>query len=85
MVEKTLQRSLDKGQQCSNWDRWELTPKQIQVGSDTCSKIILPLRLRKVGRVCCGGARETHRATCHNEVTLSKTTEFLKFPRFLRS
>ena len=60
MVEKTLQRSLDKGQQCSNWDRWELTPKQIQVGSDTCSKIILPLRLRKVGRVCCGGARETH-------------------------
>ena len=41
MVEKTLQRSLDKGQQCSNWDRWELTPKQIQVRSDTCPKIIL--------------------------------------------
>ena len=38
MVEKTLKRSLDKGQQCSNWDRWKLTPKQIQVGSDTFQK-----------------------------------------------
>ena len=42
-----------------------------------------PLRIRKVGRVWCGGARETHGATCHNGVTPSKTKEFLKFPCFL--
>ena len=38
----------------------------------------VPLRFRKVGRVRCGGARETHLATCHNGVTPIKTKEFLK-------
>ena len=32
-----------------------------------------------------GGARETHWATCHNEVTPSKTQEFLDSSCFLRS
>ena len=36
-----------------------------------------------MGRVWCGGARETHLATCHNGVTSSKTKEFLKSPCFL--
>ena len=44
----------------------------------------LPLRFRKAGRVLCGGTRETHWATCHNGVTLSKTKEFLKSPCFFR-
>ena len=42
----------------------------------------VPLRFRKAGRVLCGGARETHWATCHNEVTPSKSKEFLKSPFF---
>ena len=42
-----------------------------------------PLRFRKAGRVWCGGALETHWATCHNEVTASKTKEFLKSFCFL--
>ena len=42
----------------------------------------IPLRFGKVGRVWCGGARETHWATCCNEVTPSKTKEFLKSPCF---
>ena len=33
----------------------------------------------------CGGARETHWATCHNRVSPSKTKEFLKSPCFFRS
>ena len=45
-------------------------------------KVNVPLRFRKVARVWCGGARETHWATCHNEVSLSKTKEFLKSPYF---
>ena len=31
----------------------------------------------------CGGAQETHLATCHNIVTPRKTEEFLKSPYFL--
>ena len=45
----------------------------------------LPWGFRKAGMVWCGGARETHWATCHNGVTPSKTKEFLKSPRFFRS
>ena len=45
----------------------------------------IPLRLRKAGRVWCGGARETHCATCNNRVTPSKTKEFLRSPCFFRS
>ena len=44
---------------------------------------LLPLRFRKAGKMWCGGARETHWATSHNEVTPSKTKEFLKPPCFL--
>ena len=44
---------------------------------DLIIKFYLPLRLRKAG-----GTRETHWATCHNEVTRSKTKEFLKSPCF---
>ena len=44
----------------------------------------LPLRFKKTGRVWCCGARETCWATCYNEVTPSKTKEFLKSPCFLR-
>ena len=43
----------------------------------------LTLWYRKAGRAWCGGARETHWATCHDRVTPSKTKEFLKSPRFL--
>ena len=43
----------------------------------------LPLRFRKAGRVSCVGAREINWATCHNRVTPSKATEFLKSPCFL--
>ena len=42
----------------------------------------LPFRLRKAGRMWCGGARGTHRATCHNEMTPRKSKEFLKSPCF---
>ena len=45
---------------------------------------IIPLRLRKAGRVCCCGAQETH-WLCHNEVTPSKTKDFLRSPCFFRS
>ena len=38
---------------------------------------ILPLRFTKARRVMCGGARETHWATCQNGVTSSKTKGFL--------
>ena len=44
---------------------------------------VIPLRFRKAGRVWCGGTRETHWATCHNEVTPRKTKEYLKSNRFL--
>ena len=47
--------------------------------------IIISLRFRKAGRVWCGGARETHWATCHNEVTPSETKELLKSPCFFRT
>ena len=47
--------------------------------------LILPLRFRKAETVWCGGARETHWATCHNLVTPSKTKESLKSPCFFRS
>ena len=45
----------------------------------------LPLRFTKAVRFWCGGAQETHWATCHNGVTHSKTKEFLKSPRFFKS
>ena len=47
-------------------------------------KFYLPLRLRKAGRVWCGGAGETHWVTCHNGVTPSKTKKFLKSHCFFR-
>ena len=40
--------------------------------------LYIPLRYRKAGKVWCGGARETHRATYYNLVTPSKTKEFIK-------
>ena len=46
-------------------------------------KKFLPLRFRKAGKVWCGGAQETHWATCHNGVTPSETKEFLKSFRFV--
>ena len=45
----------------------------------------IPLRFRKAGRMWCGGARETHWATCHNKVTVTKTKQSLKAPAFLSS
>ena len=45
---------------------------------------ILPIIVRKAGRVWCLGARETHWAMCHNEVTVSKTKQCLKSPCFSR-
>ena len=45
----------------------------------------LPWGFRKAGRGWCGGARETHWATCHNGVTPSKTKELLKSPWVFRS
>ena len=45
----------------------------------------IPLRIRKAGRVLCGGARETHRAACHNEVTVSKTEQSLRSRCFSKS
>ena len=47
--------------------------------------LTLPLGFRKAGMVWCGGARETHWATCNNEVTPRKTKEFLKSPCFFIS
>ena len=47
--------------------------------------VYIPLRLRKAGRVWCGGAQETNWATCHNRVTPRKTKESLKSSRFYRS
>ena len=47
--------------------------------------LIIPLRFRKAGRVWCGGARDTHSATCHDGVTPSKTKKFLKFPRSIKN
>ena len=44
----------------------------------------VPLRLRKAGRVWCGGARETHLATYHREVTPSKIKDFLKCLPFFK-
>ena len=46
-------------------------------------KFDIPFRLRKAGRVWCGGARETHWLTCHKGVTPSKTKEFSNLPAFL--
>ena len=40
--------------------------------------VLLPLRFRKVGRLWCGGARETYWATCHEGMTHSETKGFLK-------
>ena len=48
------------------------------------TNILLPLRLGKAERVWCGGARETHSATRHNEGTPSKTKELLKSPCFFK-
>ena len=45
--------------------------------------IYLPLRFRKARKVWCGGARETHWASCHNGVTPSKTEGFIKSPWLL--
>ena len=45
----------------------------------------IPLRFRKAGRVCCGGARETQWVKCHNGVTPTKTKEFLKYSSFFKS
>ena len=49
------------------------------------SRIFIPLRFTKAGRVWCSGARETHLATRLNGLTPSETKEFLKSPRFLKS
>ena len=46
------------------------------------NKLNIPVRFKKAGRVWCGGARKTHCATCHTEVTRSKTKDFLESPRF---
>ena len=46
--------------------------------------ILLPLRFWKTRKFWCGGARETHWATCHNRVTPSRSKEFLKCPCFFR-
>ena len=43
----------------------------------------MPLRSRKAGRVCYGGARETHCATCHNRMTPKKPKSFSNIPAFL--
>ena len=48
-------------------------------------KTLLPLRFRKAGRVWCGGARESHWATGHNRVTVSKTKQCFKSPCFSSS
>ena len=45
----------------------------------------LPFRFRQAGRLRCGGARETHCATCHDGVASSKTKQFLKSSCFFRS
>ena len=47
-----------------------------------CNNEKIPLSFKKAGRVLCGGARETHWATCHNRVTPTKTTEFSNLPAF---
>ena len=44
---------------------------------------VIPLSFKKAGRVWCGGAPETHWATCHNAVSSNKTKKFLKSPVFL--
>ena len=46
---------------------------------------LIQLRSKKARSVWCGGERETHWATCHNEVTPSKTKEIVKCPCFFRS
>ena len=47
------------------------------------SGFFLSSRLRKAGRLVCGGARKTHWATCHNEELLVKLRSFLNLPAFL--
>ena len=47
--------------------------------------INLPLRLRKAGRLWCGGARESDSVTCHNGASVSKTKQSLRSPCFSRS
>ena len=47
-------------------------------GTVAAIRLLLLLKFSKAGRVSCGGARETHWATCHNGVTPSKTKEFFK-------
>ena len=52
MVKKTLGREMDKGQQRSNWDRAELTPKQILYAADdsVCALQIIAALMRKHGK-----------------------------------
>ena len=64
---------------------WPCKVYRYKYCSKKASWNVLPLRFRKAGRVWCGGARETHWATCHNEVTSCKTKEFLKSLSFFRS
>jgi len=65
---------------------WKMNARRLLHNCDeTISEKIkqskVPLRFRKVGRVWCGGSRETHWAMYRNPVTPSKTKEFL--PAFL--
>ena len=52
---------------------YRVYPDKLKKGSKCW--LNLPSRFWKAGRVWCGDARETHWATCHNEVTPSKTKE----------
>ena len=61
---------------------WRISIYEI-LGLDFSKKHTIPLRFRKAGRVWCGGARKTHRATCHDGVTPCKTKDFLNYPCFL--
>ena len=47
-------------------------------------RLYFPLGPRKAGSGGCGGAQETHGATCHNVVTASKTKQSFKSPCFFR-
>ena len=82
-LEKILIRNLWKTWS-ANAGRWTLGVFCITVMRPFPKKIKqskVPLRFRKVGRVWCGGSRETHWAMYRNSVTPSKTKEFL--PAFL--
>ena len=50
-----------------------------------CQINFIPLRLRKAGRVWCGGARDTHWVTFQNWLTVTKTKQSLRSSCFFRS